>query len=128
MFPPGRAADPLSAPPPSPTGMNPDGMGNAPVSMRGMAGPLAAPVPTNQLPPEVLTGIQAAAAPILQTLQSFAQFTPDKAPQLALILDLFTQYLNSIGVAGSQAVTPTATGPAFPGGGIDRGIAGAGAV
>ena len=94
--------------------------------MAGIAGP--APIPTNQMPPEVLTGLTAAAAQIGSLLDSFAQVTPDKQAQLAMIKDLLQQYLADVMASGGGAVSPTASGPAFPGGGVDRGIAGAGAV
>lgn len=130
MFPPqGAGGDPLGMPPPSPTGMNPDGQGNAPVSMRGMAGAAGSgSIPAAQMPPEVLTGITAAALDINQKLDTFAQATPDKAAMLAQIKDLLQQYLAELMSAGGGAVTPTASGPAFPGGGMARGIAGAGAI
>ena len=111
----------LDGPPPSPTAM---GGSSAPFSMQG----LAPPVPTNQMPPEVLTGLLQSAQTIGQMLDSFAQVTPDKAAQLALIKDLLQQYLADLAVAGAGPVSPTAPGPAFPGGGIDRGIAGPGSV
>jgi hypothetical protein len=113
----------LGAPPPSPTpmgGMN----GSAPFSMQG----LAPQIPSHQLPPEVLTGITAAAQKIAELFDGFAQITPDKAAQLALMKDLLQQYLADLMTAGAGAMSPTASGQQFPGGGMDRGIAGAGAV
>jgi hypothetical protein len=94
--------------------------------MKGLAGP--SQVPSGQMPPEVLTGLTAAAQTINQQLDAFAQVTPDKATQLALIKELLQQYLAEIMVAGAGPTSPTASGPAFPGGGMDRGIAGPGAV
>jgi hypothetical protein len=91
-------------------------------------GGLAPQVPSNRLPPEVLTGLTASAQKISELLDSFAQVTPDKSAQLAMIKDLLQRYLADLMTAGSQPLSPTATGPAFPGGGIDRGIAGPGAV
>jgi hypothetical protein len=114
----------LDAPPPSPTPMG--GGGAPPFSPQGLAG--APPVPTDQMPPEVLTGIMQAAQTISATLDSFAQVTPDKGAQLGLIKDLLQRYLADIMAAGSGPVSATAPGPAFPGGGIDRGIAGPGSV
>lgn len=113
----------LDAPPPSPTpmgGMN----GAAPFSMQG----LAPPISSGQMPPEILTGLTASAQKIGELLDSFAQITPDKAAQLALIKDLLQRYLADLMTVGSGPISPTATGPAFPGGGLDRGVAGAGAV
>jgi hypothetical protein len=122
-FPPrGAGASQLDGPPPSPTVMS--GGGDAPFSMRG----LAPTVPSTQMPPEVLTGITQAAETVAQTLDSFAQITPDKAAQLALIKDLLQQYLADLMTAGAGPVSPTAAGPAAPMGGIDRGVAGPGAI
>jgi hypothetical protein len=92
--------------------------------MRGLAPPIA----SGQMPPEVLTGLTQSAQTISQMLDSFAQVTPDKATQLALIKDLLQQYLADLMVAGAGPVSPTSAGPAFPGGGIDKGIAGPGSV
>lgn len=131
MFPPSTSGggDPLGMPPPSPTPMNPDGQGSAPASLRGLGGAASGGmIPSNQLPPEILTGITAAALQIDQMLSSFAQATPDKAQALDAIKALLQQYLAELMSAGGGAATPTASGPAFPGGGIPRGIAGPGAV
>lgn len=111
----------LDSPPPSPTAMS--GEGDAPFSMRG----LTPSIPSGQMPPEILTGLTSAAAQIGTLLDSFAQVTPDKAGQLALIKDLLQQYLADLMVAGAGSTSPTASGTSFPGG-LDRGIAGAGAI
>jgi hypothetical protein len=118
---PGSSA--LDQPPPSPTPMGGDpSMGG--FSMSG----LAAQLPTNQMPPEVLTGITQSAQSMSQLLDSWAQITPDKAAQLSLIKDMVQQYLADLMQSGAGPVSPTAPGPAFPGGGIDQGIAGPGSV
>lgn len=122
-FPTGAGTEQLGAPPPSPTpmgGMN----GSAPFSLGGMA----PQIPSNRLPPEVLTGLTASAQKIAELLDSFAQITPDKGAQLSLIKDLLQQYLADLMSAGSGAISPTASGRQFPGGGMEQGIAGAGAV
>jgi hypothetical protein len=80
------------------------------------------------MPPEVLTGITQAAQTMSQQLDSFAQITPDKSAQLGMIKELLQQYLADLMSAGAGPVSATAPGAAFPGGGIDRGIAGPGAV
>ena len=116
-------SSPLGQPPPSPTGM---GGAADPFSPQGLTGPPQ--VPSDQMPPEVLTGLMQAAQTISSTLDSFAQVTPDKGAQLALIKDLLQRYLADIMAAGAGPVSATAPGPAFPGGGIDRGIAGPGSV
>lgn len=120
------SSSPLDGPPPSPTPMGGQPGPSGPLGMRGLAGP--APLPADQMPPEVLTGLMQAAQTIGALLDSFAQVTPDKATQLALIKDLLQQYLAEVTSAGAQPTSPTAAGPAFPGGGIDRGVAGPGAV
>jgi hypothetical protein len=80
------------------------------------------------MPPEVLTGITQSASAMGDLIDSWAQITPDKAPQLALIKDMVQQYLADLMTNGAGPVSPTASGPGFPGGGMDRGIAGAGSV
>lgn len=115
--------DPLAQPPPSPTPM---GGQPGPFSLQGLGG--APSVPTEQLPPEVLTGIESAAQRIIEMLDSFSQFTPDKGAQISIIKALLDQYLKDLQVAGAGAISPTASGPAFPGGGLSRGISGAGAI
>lgn len=122
-LPPSVGASPLDAPPPSPTPM---GGAADPFSPQGLTG--APPVPADQMPPEVLTGLMQAAQTINATLDSFAQVTPDKGPQLALIKDLLQRYLAEVMTAGAGPVSATAPGPAFPGGGLDRGISGPGSV
>lgn len=119
---PSIGTSPLDAPPPSPTPM-----GEGPGSPFSAAG-LVPQVPSDQMPPEVLTGLMQAAQTVAATLDSFAQITPDKAAAIALIKDLLQRYLADVMQAGAGPVSPTAPGPAFPGGGIDRGIAGPGTV
>jgi hypothetical protein len=99
--------------------------------MRGIAGPGPGPtggLPADAMPPEVLTGITQSAQAMSDLLDSWAQITPDKGPQLALIKDMVAQYLADLMGAGAGPVGPTAAGPAFPGGGMDRGIPGPGAI
>jgi len=118
---PNTGTDQLGAPPPSPTpmgGMN----GSAPFSMQGMA----PQIPSNKLPPEVLTGVTAAAQKIAEMLNSFAQITPDETGPLMMMQDLLQQYLAKLMQSGSGPISATASGQQFPGGGMDRGIAGAG--
>lgn len=118
---PNTGTDQLGAPPPSPTPMG--GMNGAgPFSMQS----LAPQIPSNRLPPEILTGITAAAQQMSSMLDSFAQTTPDKAAQLQMIQQLLQQYLADLMQAGSGSITPTASGQQFPGGGMERGVAGAG--
>lgn len=107
--------------------MDPAGGGSTPFSARGLAGGPANTVPANQLPPEVITGLTSAFQQVTAVLDSAAQVTPDKGAQLALIKDLIQQYLADLMSAGAGALSPTASGPAFPGGGMSKGISGAGA-
>ena len=113
----------LDSPPPSPTPM-----GGQPAEGAFSPKGLAPQVPMDQMPPEVLTGLMQAAQTINQMLDSFAQVTPDKGAQLGLIKDLLQRYLADVMASGAGPVSATAPGPAFPGGGVDRGIAGPGAV
>lgn len=118
----------LEYPPPSPTPMGDAGSG---FSMRGIAGPGPGPVgqiPSQGMPPEVLTGITQSAQAMSDLLDSWAQITPDQGPQLALIKDMVAQYLAGLMGSGAGPVSPTAAGPAFPGGGVDRGIPGPGTI
>lgn len=122
---PSTASSPLDGPPPSPNGMG-GGAGADPFSMKGIGGP--SQVSSGQMPPEILTGITQSAQTISAMLDSFAQVTPDKATALALIKELLQAYLAEIMTAGAGPVSATAPGPAFPGGGMDRGVAGPGPV
>lgn len=122
----GSTASPLDGPPPSPTAMGGPNPAAGGFKMGGLGGP--APVPTGQMPPEVLTGITSAAQTMDAQLDAFAQVTPDKATQLSLIKQLLQQYLADLMTSGAGPVSPTAPGPAFPGGGMQAGIAGPGAI
>lgn len=115
---PGSSA--LDTAPPSPTTMG----GAAPFSMAG----LGSQIPSGGMPPEVLTGITQSAQTMSDMLDSWAQITPDKSAQIGLIKDMLQQYLADLMQSGAGPVSPTASGPGFPGGGIDRGIAGPGSV
>jgi hypothetical protein len=121
-IPPSNAASPLDGPPPSPTAMS--GGGNTPFSMRGAVPPL----PPQEIPPEMLTGITAAFTQVTSVLDATAQALPTKAPQIGLIKDLIAQLLADVMSAGGGSISPTNPGPAAPMGGIDRGIAGPGAI
>jgi len=123
----------LDGPPPSPTAMGDMGGG---FSMRGIAGPggtggpvgMGGGIPSSAIPPEILTGVTQSAQTMDAMLDSFMQVTPNKGAQLQMIKQMLQQYLADLMTDGGGATTPTATGPAFPGGGMDRGLAGAGAI
>ena len=116
--------DPLAGPPPSPTAM---GGREGPLSPAGLAGGPTS-LPSNQLPPEVLTGLVTAFDQVGSVLDAAAQIAPDKGAQVSLIKDLIQQLLADLMVAGATPTAPTNAGPAFPGGGLQRGISGTGAV
>ncbi len=121
-----QAPNRLDGPPPSPQSMGGGPTGAAtPLSLQQLAGPQ---VPTAQMPPEVLTGIMQSAETIASLFDSYSQATPDLAADWQLLKDHLAQVLAKLVSAGAGPVSPQATGPAFPGGGIDRGIAGAGAI
>lgn len=104
----------LNSPPPSPAveqGQNP----GVPL------GSLVPPIPSAQLPPEVLTGILQAGEQISQMLDSFAQATPDLATDWAMAKAALMSAMSKVLQAGAGPTAPTATGPNFPGGGFDRG-------
>jgi hypothetical protein len=104
----------LNAPPPSPavaTGQNP----GTPL------GALVPPIPSHQLPPEVLQGILQAGEQIAQMIDSFAQATPDLAMDWAAAKNALMTAMSKVLQAGAGPTSPTATGPNFPGGGLDRG-------
>jgi hypothetical protein len=102
---------------------------SGPFSAQGLSGaPGQPPIPADQLPPQVLTGLMQAAQQIAQLLDSFAQVTPDKGAQLGLIKDLLARYLADLTAAGSGPTSPTSAGQAPPMGGLDRGIASSGPV
>jgi len=89
---------------------------------------LAPPIPSAQIPPEILTGIMQSAEKIAQLFDSYAQALPDLAADFALLKDQLATVLAKLVQAGSSPTSPTATGAAYPGGGIDRGISGAGSI
>jgi len=104
----------LDAPPPNPatqTGLNP----GTPL------GSLVPPVQSNQIPPAMLTGIMQEGQQMSQTLDAFAQAMPDLAQDCAVVKESLLQLLSKVLMAGSGPTSPTAPGPNFPGGGVDRG-------
>ena len=120
---------PLDGPPPSPTDMGAAGAGPfSPQGLTGAPGGGQAPIPADQLPPQILTGIMQAAQTISSTLDSFAQVTPDKGAKLALIKNLLADYLADVTQAGSGPVSSTFPGQAPPMGGMDRGSPSSGPV
>lgn len=115
----GPGASQLDDPPPSPA--NTDGMSPGP-SLDAIMGPQGrTQVPSNQIPPQVLTGMLQAASQMNTIINSFAQATPDLAPDWAICKAALASAMAKVQLAGAGPTAPTSTGPAFPGGGIDAG-------
>lgn len=104
----------LDGPPPSPA---PQVGASTGVPLGSMVPPLAA----GQMPPEVLTGMLQAAESVSKILDSFAQVTPDLAPDWAAVKTSLLAAMAKVLQAGAGPTSPVAPGPQFPGGGIDRG-------
>lgn len=88
-------------------------------TLSGLAQP--APIGSANIPPEILTGIIQASQKIDGIFDSFAQVTPDLAADLDLCKTVLQRYLGKVMSQGGGPTSPTATGPAFPGGGINAG-------
>lgn len=78
-------------------------------------------VSAGQMPPEVLTGILQAGESISKMLDSFAQVTPDLAPDWAACKQALLAAMAKVLQAGAGPTSPVAPGPQFPGGGLDKG-------
>ncbi len=105
----------LNGPPPSPAidqGVNP---GMPPI------GQMVPPLPTASQPPQVLTGILQAGEQMVTMIDAFAQATPEIGADWAAAKSALQTALSKVMQAGAPPTTPTAPGPSFPGGGIDRG-------
>lgn len=118
---PNVGAQVLDGPPPSPQLQGGGPTGAFPTSLAGLA-PASAGMDSTALPPEILQGVMQAAVKIGDMLDSFSQVTPDLQPDWQQIKDLLQTTLAKLITAGAPPLSPTATGPAFPGGGLDRGI------
>lgn len=119
----GSTASTLDTPPPSPD--TPGGGAGGPGATGGMptlAG-LSQPasIGSQQMPPEVLTGMMQAAQKISSMFDSFAQVTPDLASDWAMIKDMLNRTLGKLLVAGGGPTSPQATGSPFPAGGMSTG-------
>lgn len=113
----------LDGPPPSPqmAGAGPTG---APSSFAGMA----PPIPTQAMAPELLQGGMALASKIGDSLDQLAQTFPDASQDFGQVKDALMSAMAKLVAGGAPPLSPNATGPQFPGGGVDRGIAGGGTV
>lgn len=109
---------PLDTPPPSPD-VPGGGMGGQMPTLSGLAQP--APIGSANLPPEILTGMLAAAEKISGMFDSFAQVTPDLASDWDLCKEILKRTLGKVMVAGGGATSQNAPGPQFPGGGLSAG-------
>lgn len=107
---------PLDGPPPTPA-VPGGGLGGGMPSFAGLAGTAGSRgVPTNQMPPEILTGIMQAGEKISSMFDAFAQATPELAADWDMLKDMLQRTLGKVLVSGSGPVSPNATGSAFPGG------------
>lgn len=104
----------LDQPPPSP-----DLMPQSPETLAGLAPPVQ--LPAGMMPPEVLTGVLQWGQQVQTQFDAVAQISPDLALDWSLLKMSLQRILQKLQLAGGGAVSPTATGPAFSGGGIDRG-------
>jgi|SRR3990172_1341721 len=111
----------LDGPPPSPQlgGASPTGD----LAFAGMAPP---PISSGQLPPELLQGAMQVGVKLGDALDSLAQLAPDLAQDFGTIKTLLQNVLAKLITNGAGPTAPTAAGAQFPGGGMDRGIAGGG--
>ena len=116
----------LDGPPPSPQLQGGGPTGQPAPTFGGLAPP--APIPSGQLPPEVLTGMMQAASKVGDMLDAFAQMAPDLAQDFTSVKDLLQQTLAKLMIAGAGPTSPTASGSQAPMGGLDRGLAGGGTV
>ena len=120
------SSSPLDSPPPSPQALGGGPMGSStPFSLAAVT---PGAVPSNQLPPEILQSILQSSQRIGAMFDAYAQVMPDLADQWGLLKDQLQTILAQVMSAGAPPMSPTASGQQFPGGGMDRGIAGAGAI
>ena len=110
---------PMDTPPPSPA-VPGGGVGGQMPTLSGLATP--APIGSANIPPEILTGMMAAAQKISDMFDSFAQVTPDLATDWDLCKEILQRTLGKVMVAGGGSTNPVAPGSQFPGGGINSGM------
>lgn len=122
---PAAQSQPLDQGPPSPQSMGAGPMGApTPFSLSAVAPGMQ--TPSNELPPEILQAVMTSSQKIGSMFDSFAQVMPDLAADWGALKDQMQAVLAKAAAAGAPAMSPTASGQQFPGGGLDRGIAGAG--
>jgi hypothetical protein len=88
-------------------------------TLSGLAQP--APMGSANIPPEILTGMLAAAQKIDGIFDAFAQVTPDLAADWDLCKQTLQRALGKVMASGGGATSPTAPGSQFPGGGLAAG-------
>ena len=115
---PGASA--LDAPPPPPGVLG--GSESQMPTLMGLGSPMATPMTSGTLPPEILTGIVQAAQKIEGMFDSFAQVTPDLAMDWDLCKTVLQKALGKVLAAGGGPASPTAPGSQFPGGGLSAGL------
>lgn len=108
----------LDQPPPSPALQ--DGVNPGMPSIQTLRGPQAG-LSAQGLPPDVLTGMLQTSMKIAEDLSALAQMTPDLASDWAQVISGLSAVMAKVVQAGGGPVSPTATGPQFPGGGFDQG-------
>ena len=115
----------LNQPPPSPAladGQNPGYPAPNPTISQALGpGGGGGMVNSQSMPMDVLKGMTEAATKIAQDLDAFAQMTPDLAADWALVRQALATVMAKVLMAGGGPVSSTNPGPAFPGGGLDRG-------
>lgn len=111
QLPGGAGASALDQPPPSPQ------MPMMPASFDGLAPGIT---PSAPMPPEILTGLMAAAEKIDGQFDSFAQVLPQLAQKFAMLKDLLAQVMAEVMMAGANPTSPANAGMNFPGGGLDH--------
>ena len=109
---------PMDTPPPSPA-VPGGGVGGQMPTLSGLAAP--APIGSANIPPEILTGMMAAAQKISDMFDSFAQVTPDLATDWDLCKEILQRTLGKVMVAGGGPTSQNAPGSQFPGGGMNAG-------
>jgi len=118
---------PLDQTPPSPQMLGGGPQGQAtPMSLSALAP--GQPMGAGQMPPEILSGILQSAQRVESMIDAWAQVAPDLAMEFSMIKTQLAATLAKLVQMGAAPTSPTASGAAFPGGGMDRGISGAGAI
>lgn len=112
----GGSPSTLDGPPPTMGLETPD---RPPQGLADLVSPQAAgAVPPDQVPEPVLRGVMEAGQQMDVMLQSFAQIFPALSADFSIVSLALQRALGKVVSAGAPAVTPTAAGAGFPGGGL----------